>query len=177
MPEQPVSNAAADPAMRRFREYVAAVIALVVVIGTIGMMIIAIGYVNSPDLNPSERFARIKDLLLFINPLLGVVIGYYFNKVTSEARAETAETAAQSAMVSAQQAAEARKSAEEEAKTAKSEAKEVKSALKEVGQAAEKMIAQAPAVGTLGVEEEGEPVEDPRLELKMAWARAKRLVE
>jgi hypothetical protein len=36
-------------------------------------------------------FARAKDLLLFINPILGVVIGYYFNKASTEGRAEQAE--------------------------------------------------------------------------------------
>jgi hypothetical protein len=119
----------------------------------------------------------VKDLLLFINPLLGVVVGYYFNKVTSEARAETAETTAQSAMTSAQLAAEARNAAETEAKTAKGEAEEAKSALKEVGEVAEKMMVQAPAATTLGVNESGEPVEDPRIEFKIVWERAKRLIE
>jgi len=176
-PRQAASDMTADPALRRFREYVAAAISLSVIIGTIALMIIALSYVNSPDLAPSEKFTRVKDLLLFINPLLGVVIGYYFNKVTSEARAETAETAAQSAMVTAQQADEARKLAESEAQTAKGEAEEVKTALKEVGQAAEKMLTWRPAVGTLAAEEEGEVPEDPRLELQMAWTRAKRLIE
>jgi hypothetical protein len=173
LPQQSVSDVAADPIMRRFREYVAAIISLTIIIGTVVMMIIALNHVDAPD----ERFTRVKDLLLFINPLLGVVVGYYFNKVTSEARAETAETTAQSAMASAQLAAEARNAADTEAKTAKGEAEEAKSALKEVGEAAEKMAAQAPAATTLGVDESGEPIEDPRLEFKMAWSRAKRLLE
>lgn len=174
LPEKSTSEAVTDPAVRRLREYVSAFMALIVILGTVVMVIQAFNHLGTPD-----EFARVKDLLLFVNPLLGVVIGYYFNRVTSEARAETAETAAKGAMANAQQAAEARNVAEAVAKEAKGEAQEVKGALKEVGQAAEKMMAQvsAPAVGVLGAEEGGEPVEDARLELKMAWNRAKRLVE
>jgi hypothetical protein len=174
LPEKPTPEAVADPAIRRLREYVSALMALIVVLGTVVMVIQAFSHLGTPD-----EFARVKDLLLFVNPLLGVVIGYYFNRATSEARAETAETAAKGAMANAQEAAEARNMAEAEAKEAKGKAQEIKSALKEVGQAAEKMMAQAPApaVGVLGAEEGGEPVEDARLELKMAWNRAKRLVE
>ncbi len=174
LPEKPPSEAVIDPAVRRLREYVSALMALIVILGTVVMMVQAFNHLGTPD-----EFARVKDLLLFINPLLGVVIGYYFNRATSEARAETAETTAKGAMADAQQAAEARNMAAAEAKEAKREAQEVKGALKEVGQAADKMLAQmpAPAVGVLGAEEGGEPVEDARLELKMAWNRAKRLVE
>jgi hypothetical protein len=174
LPEKSTPEAVTDPVVRRLREYVSALMALIVISGTVVMVIQAFNHLGTPD-----EFARVKDLLLFINPLLGVVIGYYFNKVTSEARAETAETTAKSAMANAQQAAEARNVAETEAKQARSEAQEVKGALKEVGQATEKMLAQmpAPAVGVLSAEEGGEQVEDARLELKMAWKRAKRLVE
>jgi hypothetical protein len=174
LPEKPTPEAVADPAIRRLREYVSASMALIVIFGVVVMMIQALNHLGTPD-----EFARMKDLLLFVNPLLGVVIGYYFNRATSEARAETAETTAKSAMANAQQASEARNTAESEAREAKSEAKEVKTALKEVGQATEKMLAQmpAPAVGVLGAEQGGEQGEDARLELKMAWNRAKRLVE
>jgi len=178
MPEQtparPTSQTEADPTLRRLREYVAAAISAIIILGAVIMMIQAFNYLGSP-----EEFARVKDMLLFINPLLGVVIGYYFNKVTSEARAETAESTAQNAMTTAQQATEGRNQAEAEASTAKSEAKEAKSALKEVGQAVEKMTAETAAAtpGVLSVDELGKPVVDPRLELQMAWSRARHLVE
>lgn len=169
-PEKLAPEVVTDPAIRRLREIVTATIALVVILGSVVMVIQAFNHLGTP-----EEFARVKDLLLFINPLLGVVIGYYFNRVTSEARAETAETTAKSAMVNAQQAAEARDQAETEAKEANGKAKDLTLALKEVGQAAEKMLAQAP--GTLSLDEGGEPGESPRLELHMAWNRAKHLVE
>jgi uncharacterized membrane protein len=163
-----------DVTLRRFREYVAAAIALVIMLGTVVVVALALGYTNNPD-----QFARAKDLLQIVVPLLTFVLGYYFNKTSTEARAESAEATAKSATANAQQAAEARNLAETEAKAAKSEARETKSALVEVGQAAQKMMAKvpAPAPGTLGVDETtGEPVEDPRLEFRAAWARAERLI-
>jgi len=119
MSEKPSVEVTTDPGLRRFREYVAAAIAVLVILGTIVMMIVALRYVGS-----SDQFARVKDLLLIVNPLLGVVIGYYFNKVSTEARAESTESTAQSATMSAQQATEARNAAEAEAQAARSEAEE-----------------------------------------------------
>jgi hypothetical protein len=174
MPEKTSEKLATnDVFMRRFREAIAALISVIIIAGTISLMVIALGYVNSPDLDPSEKFARAKDLLLFINPLLGVVVGYYFNKVTSEARAETAETAAQTALDSAQQATEARNVAQAEARSAQETTEEAKVALKEVSDAAEKMMAEAPTTGTLSADE---GTGEARVELKMALKRAKRLV-
>lgn len=72
---------------------------------------------------PAQCFPRHCPLLI-VNPLLGVVIGYYFNKVSTEARAESTESTAQSATMSAQQATEARNAAEAEAQAARSEAEE-----------------------------------------------------
>lgn len=173
--DQPITAAEADLIVRRLREFVSAGIAGIIILGTILMMVLAFSHLSN-----AEEFARVKDLLLFINPLLGVVIGYYFNKVTSEARAETAEKTAQTAMASAQQAGAERDKAESEAKAAKTEAKETKAALKEVGEAAEKVAAQVPAAGpgVLSVDEKtGQPIMDPRVELQLAWSRAKRLLE
>jgi hypothetical protein len=174
LPEQPVAVVETDKLVSRLREFVSAGIAIVVILGTIIMLIQAFNFLASPD-----EFQRVKDLLLFINPLLGVVIGYYFNKATSEARAESAETTAKSAMVTAQEAAEARNKAEVEADAAKGEAEEVKEALIEVDEAAEKMMTQMPppAVGVLSVDDEtGEPVADARLELQMALKHARRFI-
>jgi phosphate/sulfate permease len=81
------------------REWISASIAVVVVLGSIIM--IALTYSHIGD---EQTFARAKDLLLFINPILGVVIGYYFNKATSEGRAEQAEQTAQTAQTQARRA-------------------------------------------------------------------------
>jgi hypothetical protein len=173
-PEQAALRAEPDPLVRHLREFVSAGIALVVILGSIIMLIQAFNYLGSPD-----EFERVKDLLLFVNPLLGVVVGYYFNRVTSEPRAEKAESTATAAMATAQQASEAANQAEAEAEVAKGEAKEVKQALKEVDEAAEKMMAQvaAPAVGVLSEDEEaGESFAGARMELQMALRHARRFI-
>lgn len=165
-----------DPVVRRLREFVSAGIALVIILGSVIMLIQAFSFLTSP-----EEFDRVKDLLLFINPLLGVVVGYYFNRVVSEPRAEKAETAATAAMATAQNASEARNQAEADAEAAKGEAREVKDALKELDEAAEKMMLQvpAPSMGVLGVDEEaGEPTAaQARLELQMALRHARRFID
>ena len=153
------SSAPVDTTLRRFRESVAAGIALLVVLGTFGMLIAAFAYIEN-----DEAFARVKDLLLIVNPILGVVIGYYFNKTSTEARAEST---ARTATASAQQAATARDAAEVKAQTAMS-------TLSDLQGAAEKMLAQsAPASGVLGAEEQ--PSDDARAELRVALERAKRV--
>ena len=176
LPEKPAVGVEPDPVVRRLREFVSAGIALVVILGSVTMLIQAFNFLNSP-----EEFDRVKDLLLFINPLLGVVVGYYFNRATSEPRAEKAETAATAAMATAQNASEAQNQAEAEAEVAKGEAKEVKEALKGIDEAAEKMMAQvpAPSMGVLGVDEEtGEPAAaQARLELQMALRHARRYID
>jgi len=173
MSEKPPVAVTTKSDLRHFREYVAAAIAVIVVLGTVVMLITALRYVSS-----SDQFTRVKDLLLIINPLLGVVIGYYFNKVSTEARAESAEATAQSAALNAQQASEARNAAETEAQAARTEAEEAITTLSAVSQAAEKVLPQvpAPAPGVLKAGEESLPVEDARLELQVALARAKRLI-
>ena len=175
-PAQPAVGPEPDPVVRRLREFVSAGIALVIILGGVIMLVQAFSYLSSP-----EEFDRVKDLLLFINPLLGVVVGYYFNRAVSEPRAEKAETAATAAMATAQNASAAQNQAEAETEAAKGEAKEVKEALKELDDAAEKMMLQvpAPSMGVLGVDEEtGEPAAaEARLELQMALRHARRFID
>ena len=168
-----------DFALRRFREYVAAGIAGVVVLGTILMLVMAINTVSDDG-----QFSKMKDLLLIINPLLGVVLGYYFNKASTEARAENAEAAAKEAVTGAQEAGKARDAAQAEAKEAKAEAGEMWTALVDVRQAAERMMATtgAPLVARsfgpgeeTSVAEQDVEVFQARRELEAALERAKRV--
>ncbi len=176
MSAQPVSDAATEVALRRLREYVAAAIALIVMLGAVVMLILAYSGVNSPD-----TFARIKDLLLFINPLLGVVIGYYFNRVSTEARAESAESTARTANVTAQQAEAARNQAQEAAKATTLEARETKAALSQLVQATDKLLGAAPGAGpaTLGLDEgDGKSAAaEATMKWRLALARAKELTQ
>ena len=99
-----------DDQLRRLREYVAAAIALTIILGTIIVVVISLSL--SGD---AERFERVKEVINLILPLLTFVLGYYFNKASTEARAEKAEAAAQVAGTTAQMATQGQFAAEETA--------------------------------------------------------------
>ena len=172
MPEERDAEAPGDPAMGRFRERVAALIAVVIIIASLVMLALAFR-----SLDDKEKFARAKDLLLIINPVLGVVIGYYFNRVSTEGRAESAESVARTTAADARRAMESRDKAERVANVARADAQETRTHLEDVSQAAEKMLAQTPGrtPGTLGVSETAKPADDARSELEAALARARRI--
>lgn len=100
-----------DTRIVRLREYTAAGLAFVVVLGMVVLVVLAAASVASAD-----NFGRLKDLLLFLNPLVGIVIGYYFNRVTSERRAENAESVAGHATEAATEADRQRADAETRAR-------------------------------------------------------------
>lgn len=58
--------------------------------------------------NDDNTFARSKDLLLSIGPMLGVAIGYYFKKASNDTRADNAESAVRKANVNMHQAVQER---------------------------------------------------------------------
>ena len=145
MLEQQTLSAAAAPStqpdtlLSRAKEVIAALIALSIIVSLVVMLAKAFGVLNS-----EEAFRRVKDLLLFINPLVGVVIGYYFNKVSTEARAEKAEATAQTATKAAEQAETGRKEAESKINDFQAEAETARQSLKEIIPAAEELLKQTP---------------------------------
>jgi hypothetical protein len=160
-----------DFKLRVLREAVAAAIALLIVVATSVMLyIVFTRYVSSGDAAADKQFERAKDLLLFVNPLLGVVIGYYFNKVSTEARAEKAEEGIAVAHQDVQQALEDRNEA-------KAEAKEAKSVLNEVIPAAEQVLREGNnrQPGTLSMGEGTSNDTQARRTLQAALDRAKRI--
>jgi len=166
------SDSAADPNMRRFREYVGAAIALMVVVGMVALVVAAFSNLGSSD----QAWERIKELLLLVNPLVGVVIGYYFNKVSTEARAESAEATAKSASAAAQQAEIAREGAQAEAIRAQSEAHEARDSLSELAQTADRHLRSgADDAGVLGGDPEARNTS--REDLLAALARARRILQ
>jgi len=171
MQEEGSGGSPPDVTMSRFRERVAAFIALLVILAALAMMVLAFRYIGDDD-----RFARAKDLLLIINPVLGVVIGYYFNKVSTEARAEGAESAARSALADARRAAESRDRAEDRARGARAEAEETGRRLDDLSHAADGVVAQshAPRSAALAAGEKGQSLENALRELEAALARARR---
>jgi hypothetical protein len=171
----------ADPTVTRFREYIAGGLAVVIVVSTVALMIAALVYVRAAE--DDGAFQRVKDLLLFINPLLGVVIGYYFNKASTEARAESAEktaqvasSTAQVATATAQQAAEARDEAQAEVAEVEAVAAEQKAVLTEVSELSGRLLEQAgTSPGTLGLEGSSES-EALMRELRAALGQARRVL-
>jgi hypothetical protein len=151
--------------MRLLREVVAATIA-VLIVGTSAVMlyIVFTRYVPSADPVSDKHFERAKDLLLFLNPLLGVVIGYYFNKVSTEARAEKAEATVETATNTAQEA--------------KAETEKVKSVLNEVIPAAQEVLNESSttrSAGTLSVGESASAATEAQAALRAALQRARQI--
>lgn len=168
------ADVTSDPKMRYFREYVAAAIAGIIIIGTFILLVFSLFALDN-----AENFNRVKDLLLIVNPFMGVVIGYYFNKVSTEARAESAEMTAQSAAATAREATEARNQAVANAAQSQVQTQETLGALNEMYTAAQKMLEQTgngAATGVLGGS--GTPVVDQEayVALRMAMARAQRVM-
>ena len=162
---------ATDMSLRRLREGVTALISLLVIGGTLWLVFLAIQNVSSAT---DQGFSRLKDLLLFLNPLLGVVIGYYFNKTTSEARAENAESAAKRASATATVAVQAQSKAQDEANKAQADAAEAKKTLSVLVDASEKALVQSRG-GTLSAEGAG-AANQSQVESQSALDRAKSLL-
>jgi apolipoprotein N-acyltransferase len=156
----------------------AAAIAGVVVVSFVVMTGLAFFYTSN-----NEAFTRAKDLLLFINPVVGVVIGFYFNKTSTEARAESAEKTARVASDTAQQAVQERAEATAQAtqatqiaSQAEQKADEAVSLLGEVTESADAVLAQPqPGGGVLGGGgSEPEAAGAARKRLQEALERARR---
>jgi hypothetical protein len=120
------------------------------VLGGFGVMIVITYAVLVWAADPI--YNRAKDLLLFINPLIGIVIGYYFTK----GRAEKAEAAAQTAEGE-------KRVAEGQAEQAKTESTEAMGALQTLKDAAQDLLSgpagavKAKSLDPLEAVERGEP--------------------
>ena len=124
------------------REVVAGVLSLIVISAFVVLLTRALERTAKP-----EEFGPVKDLLGMITPIAGLVIGYYFSRVTSEARAERAEAAVVVHSRSASDAIAAQHEAEAHARTASG-------ALAELSSAAE-AIKPAPALESVQAGETG----------------------
>ncbi len=162
-----------QPQTNRLRNLMPALLATLIVVGTIGLMLAGIAYLSNKD-----EFDRIKELLLFINPLLGVAVGYYFNKSSTEGRAESAEATARTANLVAQQAQQSQSAAQTDAAKATELAQAATQSLNEMAPLVDQIMqAPTPQPGTLGL---GDPApaaisEDTRRDLQAALARARRI--
>jgi hypothetical protein len=117
---------------------------------------------NAPDVTLA------KELLGMVNPLMGLVVGYYFSRVTSEARAERAEATVTATLRSAERASEARDQAVSDARTARERAGELTHALEGLTRAAEQALAPR------GAAQETVRAADRPSDLESALERARR---
>jgi hypothetical protein len=81
-----------DKRMLVGRELITNILGALVVLVTLVIAIVTIFSVGN-----ASTFAAAKDVLLFMNGLVGVVLGYYFGRVPGDARADKAEREAKNA--------------------------------------------------------------------------------
>ena len=117
-----------------------------------------------------NEFTPIKELLAMVNPTVGLVIGYYFSRVTSEARAERAEASAEAAGRSALESAQARAHAEASMEGTRHRAEEARSALAELVRTVDE------AKKVPGALEARERPGDDAVSLEIALDRARRVL-
>ena len=116
-----------DPKVQARREQVTANLAYSI-IGLFAVLLIgAFFYIDD-----GAKFEHVKDLLSMITPIVGVVLGFYFNKASTERRAESAEEGAKAATEAARQASEERAQAQTEATQATQSLNEVSNAAGEL---------------------------------------------
>jgi hypothetical protein len=167
-PESPVLIT--QLSLERLREYVAAGLGFLII-----FCMLAIGVVAVQNLGSPAQFQGAKDLLLIITPFVGVVIGYYFNKVTADSRAAALQRAADEASKTALSATAETERAQQQAQVAQSQANELRGALSDMVSTAEAagggVVSKAP--GTLGAEESA-VMTDNQIEFRVALERAKR---
>lgn len=101
---------APDTKIQAYREKVTATLAFSM-IGLFAVSFIAAFFV----IDDATQFGNMKDMLSMLTPIVGVVLGFYFNKASTERRAESAEEGARAATEAARQASEERAQAQVEA--------------------------------------------------------------
>lgn len=150
-----------ETGLRYLREIIALLIAAVILGGF--LLMIRDMYLNIGDEHHQER----KDLLQIFTGFLGIVIGYYFNRVSTEARAEKAETAARRANetvqgVNVERADALRESslAKEAAVIAKSELRNLLHAARTLPDTPDKGQTRAAVSGSSSVEDELKILQD-----------------
>jgi hypothetical protein len=125
--------------MRQFRERVSSLLAGLIVVVAVIVLLVAVATALRTE-EPGQAFTNVKDVLGFLNPLLGVILGYYFNKVSSENRAENAEKTARVAAANAQQADDERQAMWQQAQQIEQQMKQMRVFMAELTQAAQAML-------------------------------------
>jgi hypothetical protein len=79
--------------LRAMRELTTTALAGIVMVGFVTLLVMAVRGVDDPD----PAFERLKELIAIGNGIVGVIIGYYFTRTTTESVVEKAEETARSA--------------------------------------------------------------------------------
>jgi len=127
---------------RRSRERIAAALAGVIVLIAVVVLLVSV-FAAMQAQEDGQAFTNLKDILGFLNPLLGVILGYYFNKVSSENRAENAEKSARIAAANAEQAEAERLSMWQEAQQTRQQAQQLRAYMTQLMQAADAALKQS----------------------------------
>ncbi len=128
-----------------FREVFSSILAMIVV----GAFLAMVGFTLPIAFNGTdEALTRAKDLLNFVSPFAGMVIGYYFNKATSDARAENLERTAKEANQTAQKAVVDREKTVEQARKSEEDITAMRTDLLEMWVAANDMVNEMPGIGS-----------------------------
>ncbi|MBS1794368.1 MAG: hypothetical protein JSS81_10970 [Acidobacteria bacterium] len=166
-------NQPGETGLRYLREIAALLIAAVVLVGFVVMMRETFGLVGA---GREADFRQAKDLLEIFTGFLGIVIGYYFNRVTSETRAEKAESAARTASETARGAVEAHQETARESKAARETADAAKKELRNLVRAAGALLRDADPSAARGAALVESAV-DEHESLRAALERAERFLE
>ena len=171
-----VASTDTEGLLRRYKEIIAGVVSAVVLLCFAVLVGFAI-WDREYDEKDHPQYRHEKDLLIFVNPILGVVLGYYFGKNPAEVRAEKAESResqaaaiAEKAVANAQDATIARRDAE-------GKFKETASALQDLLEPAQALVGK---VGTTrGLQDRGSEADLTELTIRLESAvqRAKTLIE
>lgn len=165
-----------EPRGAWLREITTTAIAAIIVGAFVTLTVVTVFLVGN-----NGKFAAMKDLLTFINPLAGVVVGFYFTKSTVEPRAERAETAASTARTEATAAQREATTAQQDRSTAQVEAERARQraraaaiAVDAVTTAADQVL-EAPAAGPGVLGGGGAPTPAALQGLRTAVATARKL--
>jgi len=157
--------------LEKLREYVAAGLAFLIILG-----LLIISYVAIVNLGNIESFQNAKDLLLIITPFVGVVIGYYFNKVTSDARAVALQRTVDDTSRVAMTATIDSQRAEQQAAVAQTQAERARGALADMVAAVDSSgAAKGGTLGNLGPGDE--EATERQVNLRVALERARRTLD
>jgi hypothetical protein len=147
------------------REGFAGVIAIIFVVTF--LMLVKAAYT---DMQNPARFGAAKELLGIVNGIVGIIIGYYFSRMTTEARAEKAEETAKDAVGTAADAVQKERNATDQVVAITADASQKKVALARLRDAAQDALGASAGGGKSAVRVSA--TVDPAVALRLTSAIA-----